>query len=273
MVLVATMLTIFSPVVTLITYALQAELRGTKSIDVNVAFTSLAIIGMVTSPANRVLTMVAHLASAIASYDRIQRYLTFQDREYKREIFSKRANGLNGHGYEDVPVSTVSSDGSDTKTSQFPSIMRPSAQLRQLTQFYSNITTIMKKGSLIICSGAVGTGKTTLAKALLGDLPPDTGSIKTAFGTIAYCSQTAWLINGTIRDIIQGPWMQNREVDKVWYQRVLKACDLHEDLKQMPDGDETVIGNRGIIHSGGQKHRVVSTPQLTENSILRCSAD
>lgn len=115
MVLVATMLTIFSPVVTLITYALQAELRGTKSIDVNVAFTSLAIIGMVTSPANRVLAMVAHLASAIASYDRIQRYLTFQDREYKREIFSKRANGLNGHGYEDVPVSTVSSDGSDNE--------------------------------------------------------------------------------------------------------------------------------------------------------------
>jgi ATP-binding cassette subfamily C (CFTR/MRP) protein 1 len=264
------MLTIFSPAVTLITYAIQAELRGIKSIDVNVAFTSLAIIGMVTSPANRVLAMVAHLASAIASYDRIQRYLTSLDREDKREILNKYTNGSNGHGHEDDSnpffnssrISTLLIDGCDTEELAISinnATIRP-APVADPVLF--NIVTTMKKGSLIICCGAVGTGKTTLVKALLGDLLPDTGSIKTAFGSIAYCSQTSWLINGTIRDIIQGPWMHDKEVDEAWYQRVLKACDLHEDLNQLPDRDQTLIGSRGIILSGGQKHRVVSNPPL-----------
>lgn len=248
---------------TLITYAIVTKLCGAKSIDVNVAFTSLAIIGMVTGPANRVLAMVAHLASAIASYDRIQKYLTSQDREDNREMLDRKSiNGLNGHGHETAsPISALRNDAGDNQDVAISIdnvTIRPAPTANPVLR---DINASMKKGSLIICSGAVGTGKTTLAKALLGDLSPDTGSIKTTFGTIAYCSQTAWLINGTIKDIIQGPWMHERDEDESWYQRVLKACDLHEDLKEMPNGDETIIGSRGIVLSGGQKHRVVRTPR------------
>lgn len=256
------MLTIFSPAITLIIYAIQAELRGAKNIDVNVAFTSLAIIGMVTSPANTILVMMTHMASAIASFDRIQTYLTSPDREDKREILEKYENGsssdVNGHNSFDGSLrSTLSTDGSgidDLAISMDAATIRPASMADPVLQ---NINTTMKKGSLIICAGAVGTGKTTLAKALLGDLPPDTGTIKTVFGLIAYCSQTAWLSNGTIKDIIQGPLRDDYEVDQAWYKRVVHVCDLDEDLHQLPDGDQTIIGSRGITLSGGQKHRVV----------------
>ncbi|KAI9738029.1 MAG: hypothetical protein M1818_005457 [Claussenomyces sp. TS43310] len=243
----ATMLTIFSPAVTLIIYAIQAELRGAKSIDVNEAFTSLAIISMVTNPANTVLVMMAHVASAIASFDRIQKYLASPDREDKRETQKRVRKRFQ------QPSPTDGSDIDDLAISIGDATIRPASTANPVLW---NINTTMKKGSLIVCSGVVGTGKTTLARALLGDLPPDTGTIKTAFGLIAYCSQTPWLINGTIKDIIRGPLGNSSEVDQAWYKRVVQACDLDEDLHQLPDGDQTVIGSRGITLSGGQKHRV-----------------
>lgn len=257
--LVAIILTIFSPAVTLIIYAIQAELRGGKSIDVNIAFTLLAIIGMVTSPANTVLVMMAHAASVIASFDRIQKYLTSPNREDKREIIENNyTNGPSSYmtsnnssnPFDGLRKSAAPSENSnidDVAISINDATIRPASTADPVLL---NINTTMRKGSLI-------TGKTTLAKALLGDLPPDTGTIKTAFGLIAYCSQTAWLINGTIKDIIRGPLRTDSEVDHAWYQRVVQACDLDEDLLQLPDGDQTVIGSRGVTLSGGQKHRVV----------------
>jgi ATP-binding cassette subfamily C (CFTR/MRP) protein 1 len=178
---------------------------------------------MVTSPANTVLVMMAHVASAIASVDRIQKYLTSSDREDKREILEKKyANGssshVNGnnpsHPFDGSRRSAAPTDGSDIDDlaiSIGDATIRPASTADSVLW---NINTTMKKGSLIVCSGAVGTGKTTLAKALLGDLPPNTGTIKTAFGLIAYCSQTAWLTNGTIKDIIRGPLGNDSEVDQ-----------------------------------------------------------
>lgn len=111
---------------------------------------------------------------------------------------------------------------------------------------------------MVVCTGAVGSGKTILVKALLGDLTLDTGTIKSAFDSVAYCSQTAWLVNGTIKDNIRSHLWEVGDIGQAWYERVVHVCDLEEDLQQLPDGDQTVIGSRGITLSGGQKQRVVS---------------
>jgi ATP-binding cassette subfamily C (CFTR/MRP) protein 1 len=262
--LAAMMLTIFSPAVTLIIYVIQAELRGARSIDVNLAFTSLAIISMVTNPANSLLTISPHVATNIAAFDRIQKYLNSPDRQDKRETpENKYAN--NASYYANDNVSTYPRDGSamqtDNSNNQNFAISIGDATIRPASTadpVLKGIDTTIQKGTLIVCSGAVGTGKTTFARALLGDLPPDTGTIEIAFGSIAYCAQTAWMINGTIQEIIRGPASDESEVDEAWYKRVVHACDLEEDLHQLPDGDQTIVGSRGITLSGGQKQRVVS---------------
>src|SRR4051812_24698654 len=181
------MLTILSPAVTLIMYAIQAELRGAKSIDVNMAFTSLAIIEMVTSPANTVLIMIAYAASSVSSFDRIQKYLEGLEREEKRETLGgKYTNGPNSHvnggdslpHFDELDRSTIVTDGNNVDDLAMvidDATIRPGSISEPVL---SNINTTMKKGTLIICSGAVGTGKTTLAKLLLGDHPPDKGKIK-----------------------------------------------------------------------------------------------
>jgi len=235
---------LFSPAITLVAYAIQAELRGAKSIDVEMAFTSLAIINLVSSPANLLVSIVPEIAGIIAALDRLQTYLLSPDRDDKREFLDKRYT-----------------DGSTTPPDEAVAMNIDHATIRPASTadpVLKDISTSLKKGHLVVVSGAVGTGKTTLAKALLGDLPPDSGVIQTAYGSVSYCSQTSWLINGTIQDAVLGPPGGDAALDPEWYKRVLHACDLEEDLAQMPDGDQTVIGSRGITLSGGQKQRVVS---------------
>ncbi|KAK6206478.1 hypothetical protein LQW54_007771 [Pestalotiopsis sp. IQ-011] len=251
---------LFSPAITMIIYAVQAQVRGVKSIDVNMAFTSLAIIDIVTTPANILLGILPEAASVIAAFDRIQSYLLSPDREDKRELLDTQCtddNSESNEGAASVPLDQVSIRLDDVT-------VRPASTAGPILR---NVSTVIQKGSLVIISGAVGTGKTSLAKAILGDLPPDAGVIQTAHLSIAYCSQAAWLINGTMREAICGPPGDDLVPDEGWYERVVHACGLEEDLSQMPDGDQTVIGSRGTTLSGGQKQRVA----LARSVYARCS--
>lgn len=101
--------------------------------------------------------------------------------------------------------------------------------------------------------GKVGTGKTTLLQALLGELHT-TGSLKRSCkGGIAYCGQSPWLVNLTIRQNILG----QSQMENDWYDTVIRACALDRDFADLPSGDLSVIGTKGISLSGGQRHRVV----------------
>lgn len=242
---------LFSPAVTLIIYAIQAQIRGAKAVDVNMAFTSLPIIDIVCTPANTLLAHLPQAASVVAAFDRIQAYLLSPDRQDKRKSFDKGPeNGVDGL-LSDVAIHI------DHAT------VRPALAADPVLR---DISTVCKKGNLVVVSGAVGTGKTTFAKLLLGDLPPESGVVQTSFESIAYCSQTAWLMNGSIKEVICGPPGDESKPDEEWYKRVVYACALEEDFNHMADGDQTVIGSRGMTLSGGQKQRVVSIPGIREVS-------
>lgn len=252
----AVALHLFSPAITFIIYAIQAQLRGAKSFDIDMAFTSLAIIDIVCSPANALLGVLPEAASIIAAFHRIQTHLLIPSLEDKR-------------GYLDSKSTNDDSDNHTSPTPYGPSeaavikvdhvTIRPAPTADPVLR---DISTFWNKGSLVIIHGAVGTGKTSLVKALLGNISYDSGVIQTAFRSAEYCSQVAWLTNGTIREVICGPPGDSKILDEEWYKKAIHVCDLEEDLDQMPDGDQTVIGSRGITLSGGQKQRIVSTHYL-----------
>lgn len=106
-------------------------------------------------------------------------------------------------------------------------------------------------GSLTAVIGRAGAGKSTVLRAILGEIPIVKGSID-ANGTIGFVSQTSWLFSGTVREnILFGlPLYQER------YDKVIHACALIEDFKLLPHGDQTFIGERGLSLSGGQRARV-----------------
>lgn len=107
------------------------------------------------------------------------------------------------------------------------------------------------KGELSCIVGRVGAGKSSLLQSMLGDLYKEKGSAVVR-GTVAYASQQTWILNATVKENI----VFGYRYDSEFYERTIKACALLDDFAQLPDGDETVVGERGISLSGGQKARV-----------------
>lgn len=112
-------------------------------------------------------------------------------------------------------------------------------------------TLVVKPGELVCVVGAVGSGKSALVSALLGDLNLRDGRAQVA-GTVAYVSQQAWIMNDTIRNnIVFGLAFDERR-----YREALKVTQLLQDLDGFPSGDQTEIGERGVNLSGGQRQRI-----------------
>uniref|UniRef100_A0A8C7TML5 Multidrug resistance-associated protein 4 n=1 Tax=Oncorhynchus mykiss TaxID=8022 RepID=A0A8C7TML5_ONCMY len=93
--------------------------------------------------------------------------------------------------------------------------------------------------------------QSSLLSAILGELPHDKGVLRVK-GQLTYASQQPWVFPGTIRSNI----LFGKELHPQKYEKVLRACALKRDMELLPDGDLTVIGDRGATLSGGQKARV-----------------
>ena len=99
--------------------------------------------------------------------------------------------------------------------------------------------------------GAVGCGKTSLVSAILGEMEKKSGRVNVV-GSIAYVPQQAWMQNASVKDNV----LFGNQMDDNFYDNVIEACALRSDLKILPGGDSTEIGEKGINLSGGQKQRV-----------------
>ncbi|XP_072539978.1 ATP-binding cassette sub-family C member 4 isoform X1 [Salminus brasiliensis] len=114
-----------------------------------------------------------------------------------------------------------------------------------------NVSFTLKSGMLLAVIGPVGAGKSSLLSTILGELPQDKGVIKVR-GELTYASQQPWVFPGTIRSNI----LFGRELQPQRYEKVLRACALKRDMELLPEGDLTIIGDRGATLSGGQKARI-----------------
>lgn len=134
------------------------------------------------------------------------------------------------------------------------------SQETQYTEVLSDIKFGAAKGRLIGICGQVGSGKSSLLLAALGQLKMINGHILRE-GSCAYVSQQAWIVNATFKENI----LFGNQFDAKRYYQALTVCSLKEDLNMLPGGDETEIGERGINLSGGQKQRVALARALYAN--------
>ncbi|CAG2165685.1 unnamed protein product [Oppiella nova] len=104
-----------------------------------------------------------------------------------------------------------------------------------------NISVHLRPGDLLAVIGPVGSGK----------LPVLKGDIQIT-GTVSYASQEPWNFNNSVRNNI----LFGSEYDERRYNRVVEVCALERDLKILPFGDKTLVGEKGVQLSGGQKARI-----------------
>ncbi|GAB1868435.1 Multidrug resistance-associated protein [Camponotus japonicus] len=114
-----------------------------------------------------------------------------------------------------------------------------------------NINIKVRPGELIAIVGQVGAGKSSLMNVILKELRLQQGSIQVN-GKIAYASQEPWLFAGSVRQNI----LFGRKMDQIRYDRVARVCQLKRDFSVLPYGDKTIVGERGISLSGGQRARI-----------------
>ncbi|SCV45071.1 fumonisin cluster-ABC transporter [Fusarium fujikuroi] len=214
-------------------------------------YTAIALLALLTVPLGSIFRSVSPLMSAFACLQRIQAFLELDTRKDPRLITHSMTDTPSISSGEKINIEPLKAPrGSAIRLVDasfgWQSKGQPCLRNINLTVNYSALTVII---------GPVGSGKSTLCKALLGETLFATGKVvldHDASCRIGYCDQVPFIRNCSIKQNIIGFSRWN----PVRYLEVIKASMLLYDLNELPEGDATVVGSGGTTLSGGQKQRI-----------------
>ncbi|KAI1673320.1 ABC transporter integral membrane type 1 [Pyrenophora tritici-repentis] len=203
-----------------------------SALNTSRVFTSLSFITLMTLPLSQIFQAVPEIVSGFACLGRIQAFIECETREDARQVLA-------------TPDSCT----------EVELVVKDAKFGWDENKFVlQNINLSVIRSSLTMIVGPVGSGKSTLCRALLGEMPFHEGQItlRKQHGHVGYCDQTAFLFNGSVRDNI----LVFSVFDPARYSEIIAATALSYDLATLPHGDRTNVGSGGITLSGGQKQRV-----------------
>ncbi|XP_076757725.1 putative multidrug resistance-associated protein lethal(2)03659 isoform X1 [Xylocopa sonorina] len=200
---------------------------------------------------------ITQMAELLVSVRRLQNFMMYEEVDRRNE--DERVNQAESkHETKKNDVNSIQEDVEDVKTTKYKdeniiTIHNASAKWLSYEQedTLKNININIKPGELVAVVGQVGSGKSSLLNVILKELPLKSGTIQVN-GKIAYACQEPWLFAGSVRQNI----LFGRKMDQHRYDRVVKACQLRRDFSLLPYGDRTIVGERGISLSGGQRARI-----------------
>ncbi|KAF2263838.1 hypothetical protein CC78DRAFT_533624 [Lojkania enalia] len=237
-----------------------------KALIPSIAFTALSLFQILRIPLDQLADMVAHVQESKVSVDRIEEYLSEPETEKYSQLVTHEddESGDPIIGFENGTFSWGGKDLHDKAAAEAFKLM--------------DLNIKFKVGWLNVVVGPTGSGKTSLLMALLGEMTKLKGSIYLPGGrsredlkadpmtglteSVAYCAQQAWLANGTIEENI----LFASRRDETRYKQVIVACSLQRDLEILDNGDQTLVGEKGVTLSGGQKQRISLARALYSNA-------
>lgn len=249
-VLISNVMFQLSTVATYVTFTIIALLKKDGSfLDSTILYGSLSALKLVTSPLLLVLQLIPGLQSALASLDRIQRFL--KSESIDQDVGNATAADADNEGIELLPL--VSQDVlSNENSSPIVTTMRDATFMVDEKSLIHNVNLQVRSGSFTMIIGKVGSGKSILLRSIIGETKLKNGTFHPPSSGIAYCDQSVWLRNCSVRENIIG----EDPLDEAWYNSVLYSCGLIRDLTEMKKTDMTPIGSKGISLSGGQRNRI-----------------
>ncbi|XP_014741418.1 PREDICTED: canalicular multispecific organic anion transporter 1 isoform X4 [Sturnus vulgaris] len=213
--------------VSLASFAVYVLVDENNILDAQKAFTAISLFNVLRFPMAMLPMVISSLVQTNVSTARLERYLSGGD----LDTSAIHHNPIEGNAVRFSDATFAWEQDSN-------------AAIR-------DVTLDITPGSLVAVVGPVGSGKSSLVSAMLGEMENIKGHINIQ-GSLAYVPQQAWIQNATLKDNI----IFGSELDEARYQKVIKACALLPDLELLPAGDQTEIGEKGINLSGGQKQRV-----------------
>ncbi|KAH8682050.1 ABC transporter [Xylariales sp. PMI_506] len=245
-----------APVATFAVYVIISVYWKNQSLFAAQAFTSVALISLLTTPVLIFIQTMPSLLQCVGSFDRIQEFCN-----YRADAERAAAAQVPTEGSNNSSISLESLSSGNTPDYNRDSEKHIIALEKQefswgkdKPAFLRDIALRIQQGSITMVVGPVGSGKTTLLESILGETisTAQQSTTNARSGAVAYCAQQPWLENGTIRSNIIGV----SPFDRVWYKAVRYYCALDEDFKQWDKRDMTLVGSKGLNLSGGQKQRI-----------------
>ena len=224
--------------VALCSFTVYVLIDPNNVLDAQTAFVSLTYFNMLRLPLNMLPNLIVYMVQCSVSLKRINGYMNSE--ELSSDTVGKDTN---------VPEPVKAQNASFTWDSTRDTLQ--------------DINMSVQAGSLVAVVGSVGSGKSSLLSALLGEMTRTSGSVN-VHGTTAYVPQQAWIQNSTL----EGNITFGKRYNRALYDRVVEACALRPDLDMLPAGDQTEIGERGINLSGGQKQRLSVARAVYSNRAL-----
>lgn len=252
---------VLAPTVTFALYVIIALYWQDTTLDVAQAFTSLALINLLVTPVVIFTQALPTVVQCLGCFDRIQEFCSYSKAPLHFAAAREDSRISRSRPHSSIALQPLDSaqDEHELKLNGENFSWGPS-----VPTVLSQVDFELKTGRTVAITGPIGSGKTSLLLAILGELRSQNGTVSSISSGVAYCAQAPWLQEGSIRHNVVGysTW------DPVWYETVKERCGLVEDMEWLPDRDDTEIGSNGTNLSGGQKHRVVSSLSGSRRSSL-----
>ena len=206
---------------------------------------------------------IQQASKIFSAANRIQTVLQAPEYEKEKVVESKFAIEM-----EDLSASWEAQDkGKETDEGNSPDpegtpllLRRKRTSVDMTFDTLKNLNMQILPGELVMIVGPVGSGKSSIFNAILSEMIIHSGKLGIK-GSIAYVGQDPWILSSTLRENI----IMDQEFDQTRYDEVANACDLITDFNQLTHGDQTMIGDRGVNLSGGQKARVALARAVYSN--------
>ncbi|OKO90619.1 Multidrug resistance-associated protein 1 [Penicillium subrubescens] len=221
----------FAPFATFAIYAIIQTVRGGQTLLANRMFTSLSLISLMTDPLLIFIQTLPSLWESVSCFSRIEQYCTKAPMETSTDSTTPG---------DDMELSSRPSPGSSS-TSVVEFQNASFSWTATGSHVLHGISFAVQKGHITAVIGSVGSGKSTLLESSLGETTLRNGSMSPFSTSVAYCPQTPWIMNDTIRQNIIGP----AAYDPKWYSFVVWACALEPDFENIAGGDLSKAGSSG----------------------------
>ncbi|KAJ5952711.1 uncharacterized protein N7479_011124 [Penicillium vulpinum] len=268
---------------TFATYAIVAKVKGSDGLSASQATTALSLINMLMMPLIHLLLAVPDTFASIACLYRVQEFLRRPNIVERRKLLKSEidtpASPTNSSEFELSNFSLLGARGISSENKSESDLLVSLQNVRfgwkSSPSDSPGITLDLSPsplGTLVAIVGPVGSGKSTFLKGLANETSVLDGEAFIKYPDLAFCEQTPWLTNTTIRENIIGE-NASAAFDFNWYSTVVSACALDSDLKDMPAGDNTSVGSKGSKLSGGQKQRIAIARAVYARKRIACFDD
>lgn len=245
------------PLATFGLYTILLQVTGDPKFLAAEAFTSLSLISLIATPFGALIQALPTFLAGVSSLSRIEDYVSSTKPESSTVTASTVSQeSILEKGLVQIPLEKLSASSLEYGKMNGTSILVTQATFgwKGRSDVVKDVNLKIPKGSLTVVTGPVGAGKSTLLRGLLKDVPSFTGHVQLEDPNISFCPQDPWLFSDSIRNNI----VCGARFDESWYNQVVAACALEQDLMDFSEGDLHEVGNEGSSLSGGQRQRVVS---------------